>query len=70
MDEMDHSQVGLPNFFFYQNETSQPPHERMTKLEGAMAELERVPDECATSHVKFMELKRATFIFSLCHSSS
>ena len=30
--EMDYSQVGLPRFL-NQNEKSQPPHERMTKLE-------------------------------------
>ena len=35
MDEMDYSQVGLPQFF-NQNEISQPPHERMTKLEAAL----------------------------------
>ena len=39
--EMDYSQVGLPRFL-EQNEKSQPPHERMTKLEATMAELERV----------------------------
>ena len=31
----------------------------MTKLEVAMAELKRVPTECATSQVQFMELTRA-----------
>ena len=41
MAEMDHSQVGLPRFLD-PNEISQHPQERMTKLEVAMAELERV----------------------------
>ena len=58
MAEMDHSQVGLPRFLD-PNEISQPPHERMTKLEAAMAELKRVHAECATSQVQFMELTRA-----------
>ena len=31
----------------------------MTKLEVAMAELERAHAECATSQVQFMELTRA-----------
>ena len=39
--EMNHSQVGLPRFLD-PNEISQPPRERMTKLEAAMAELKRV----------------------------
>ena len=58
MAEMDYSQVGLPKFF-YQNEISQPPHERMTKLEAALVEMKRVNAECATSQVQFMELTRA-----------
>ena len=58
MDEMDHSQVGLPRFLD-PNEISQPPQERMTKLEVAMTELERVHVDCATSQVQFMELTRA-----------
>ena len=58
MDEMDHSQVVLPRFLD-PNEISQPPHERMTKLEATMTELERVHAECATSQVQFMELIRA-----------
>ena len=58
MAEMDHSQVGLPRFLD-PNEISQPPHERMTKLETAMAESKRVQAECATSQVQFMELTRA-----------
>ena len=57
MAKMDHSQVGLPRFLD-PNEISQPPHERMTKLEAAMAELKRVHDECATSQIQFMELTR------------
>ena len=44
MDEMDYSQVGLPQFF-YPNEISQPPHERMTKLEATLVEMKRVHDE-------------------------
>ena len=48
MAEMYHSQVGLP-MFLNPNEISQPPHERMTKLEVVMGELERVRAECATS---------------------
>ena len=52
---MDHSQVGLPRFLD-PNEISQPPHERMTKLEASIAELERVHAECATSQVQFMKL--------------
>ena len=58
MDEMDYSQIGLPQFF-YLNEISQPPHERMTKLEAASVEIKRVHAECATSQVQFMELIRA-----------
>ena len=58
MAEMDHSQVRLPRFLD-PNEISQPPQERMTKLEVAMAELKRVPAECATSQVQFMELTKA-----------
>ena len=58
MVEMDHSQVRLPRFFD-PNEISQPPRERMTKLEAAMAELKRVHVECTTSQVQFMELTRA-----------
>ena len=48
MAEKDHSQVGLPRFL-HQNEISQPPNERMKKLEATMAELEIVHAECATS---------------------
>ena len=58
MDEMDYSQVGLPHFF-NPNEISQPPHERMTKLEAALIEMKRVHAECVTSQVQFMELTRA-----------
>ena len=58
MTEMDHSQVGLP-LFFYPNEISQPPHERMTKLEATLVEMKRVHAECVTSPVQFMELTRA-----------
>ena len=58
MVEMDHSQVGLPRFLDLE-EISQPPQERMTTLEVAMAELKRVHAECATSQVQFMELTRA-----------
>ena len=58
MAEMDYSQVGLPQVF-YPNEISQPPHERMTKLEAALVEMKRVHDECVTSQVQFMELTRA-----------
>ena len=58
MAEMDHSQVGLPKFLD-PNEISQPPQERMTTLEAAMAELKRVHVECATSQVQFIELTRA-----------
>ena len=58
MAEMDHSQVGLPRFLD-PNEISQPPQERMTKLEVAMVELKRVNADCATSQVQFMELTRA-----------
>ena len=50
MAEMDHSQVGLPRLLDT-NEISQPPHERMTKLEAAMTELKRVHAECTTSQV-------------------
>ena len=55
--EMDYPQVGLPRFF-YQNEISQPPHERMTKLEATLVEMKRVHAECGTSQVQFMELTR------------
>ena len=58
MAKMDHSQVGLPQFL-YPNEISQPPHERMTKLEATLVEMKRVHTECATSQVQFMELRRA-----------
>ena len=58
MVEMDQSQVGLPTFLDL-NEISQPPQERMTKLEAAMAELKRVHVECATSQVQFIDLTRA-----------
>ena len=56
--KMDYSQVGLPQLF-YPNEISQPPHERMTKLEAALVEMKRVHAECATSQVQFMELIKA-----------
>ena len=56
--EMDHSQVGLPRFLD-PNEISQPPQERMTKLEAAMVKLKRVHAECTISQVQFMELTRA-----------
>ena len=58
MAEMDYSQVGLPPFF-YPNEISQPPHERMTKLEVVLVEMKRVHAKCATSQVQFMELSKA-----------
>ena len=35
MDEMDYSQVGLPQFF-NPNDISQPPHERMKKVRGSI----------------------------------
>ena len=57
MAEMDHSQVGLPRFLD-PNEISQPPNERMTKLEAAMDELKRVHAKCTTSQVQFIELTR------------
>ena len=57
--EMDYSQVRLPRFLD-QNETSQPPHGKMTKLEATMAELERVCVECTTSQARFMNGTRAT----------
>ena len=58
MAEMDYSRVGLAQFF-NPNEISQPPHERMTKLEAALIEMKRVHAECVTSQVQFMELTRA-----------
>ena len=58
MAEMDHSQVGLPRFLD-PYEISEPPQERITTLEAAMAELKRVHAECATSQVQFMEMTRA-----------
>ena len=58
MAEMDHSQVRLPRFLD-PNEISQPPQERMTKLEVAMAELKRAHAESPTSQVQFLELTRA-----------
>ena len=58
MAEMDHSQVRFPRFLD-PNEISQPPHERMTKLEVAIDVLKRVHAEFATSQVQFMELARA-----------
>ena len=58
MAEMDHSQVGLPRFLD-PNEISQPPDERMTKLEVAMAELKRAHAESPPSQVQSMELTRA-----------
>ena len=57
MAGMDNSKVGLPQFF-YPTEISQPPHERMTKLDVALVEMKRVHAECATSQVQFMELTR------------
>ena len=56
--EMDYSQVGLSRFLD-QNEISQPPNGRMTKLEATMTELERVHARYAISQVQFMELTRA-----------
>ena len=50
MAEMDYSQVRLPQFF-YPNEISQPPRERMKKLEAALVEMKIVHAECATSQV-------------------
>ena len=58
MDEIDCSQVELPQFF-NPNQISQPPHERMTKLEAALIEMKRVLAECVTPQVQFMELTRA-----------
>ena len=58
MDEMDYSKVGLPQFL-NPNEISQPPHERMTKLEATLIEMKRVHSKCVTSQVQFMELTRA-----------
>ena len=58
MAEMDHPQVGLSRFLD-PNEISQPPQERMTKLEAIMAGLKRVHAKCTTSQVQFMELTRA-----------
>ena len=58
MVKMDHYQVRFPRFL-YPNEISQPPQERMTKLEAAMDVLNRAHAECATSQVQFMELARA-----------
>ena len=57
--EMDYSQVGLPRFLD-QNEISEPPHRRMTKLEATIAKLERVCAECATSQAQFMNETRVT----------
>ena len=51
MDEMDYSQVGLPQFF-NPNEISKPPHERMTKLEAALIEMKRVHAECVTPQTR------------------
>ena len=45
--------------FFYPNEISQPPQERMTKLEAVLVEMKRVHAECVTSPVQFMEFTRA-----------
>ena len=56
--KMDCSQVRLLRFLD-QNEMSQPPNGRMTQLEATMAELERVPAECATSQVQFIGLTMA-----------
>ena len=39
--------------FFYPNEISQPPHEKMTKLEATLVEMKRVHAECATSQLTF-----------------
>ena len=58
MAKMDHSQVGLPRFLD-PNDISQPPQERIAKLEAIMVELKRVHAECETSQVQFMELTRA-----------
>ena len=57
--EMDYSHVGLPSFCD-QNEKSQPPHEKMKKLEATMAELERLYAEYATSQIQFINETRAT----------
>ena len=46
--EMDYSLVRLPRFL-NQKEKSQPPQEKMTKLEATMANLERIYAEDATS---------------------
>ena len=46
--EMDYSQVGLPRFLD-QKEKSQPPQEKMTKLEVTMIDLERIYAEDAIS---------------------
>ena len=54
MAEMDYSQVGLPRFLD-QNEKSQPPHGRMTNLEGTIAKLERLHVECPTSQALLMK---------------
>ena len=56
---MDYSQVGLPGFL-YQKEKSQPPHEKMTRLEATIVEIERLYDEDATFQVQFMNETRAT----------
>ena len=56
--EMDYSQDGLPRFLD-QNEISQPPNGRMTKLEATMVELEGVRAKCATSQVQLVEVTRA-----------
>ena len=62
--EMDYSQVGLPRFCD-QNEKSQPPYEKMTKLEPTMAELERLYAEYGTSQVQFMNETKATLQIQL-----
>ena len=56
---MNYSQVRLPGFL-YQKEKSQPPCEKMTRLEATIVELERLYAEDATSQVQFMNETRAT----------
>ena len=67
MAEMDHSQVGLPRLLDT-NEISQPPHERMIKLEAAIAELKEFM--LNAQHLKFNSWNRQglMFKFSLHHS--
>ena len=54
MAKINYYQVGLP-MFLDQNEKSQPPHEKMTKLEATMAKLERLHAKCPTSQALLME---------------